>query len=71
LLIPESAVFDYQGSKIVFVAMGTNRYEERTVKVGGQSQAGAEILSGLSGGEQVVVSGGLALKGLLLKQSSE
>jgi membrane fusion protein, heavy metal efflux system len=71
LIVPDSAVFDYQGSKIVFVAAGANRYEERPVQVGGQSQGGAEILSGLSGGEQVVVSGGLALKGLLLKQSSE
>ncbi len=71
LVAPESAVFDYQGEKIVFVAAGLNRYEARSVDTGGETVNGVEILAGLRDGEEVVASGGLALKGLLMNRRTK
>jgi cobalt-zinc-cadmium efflux system membrane fusion protein len=71
VVVPDSAVFTYQDNKIVFIASGPNRYQARLVEVGGETQDGVEILDGLSEGEQVVASGGLALKSLLMNQNSQ
>ena len=70
VVVPESAVFGYQGGKVVFVTIGPNRYQARSVEVGAQTGDGAEILAGVDEGEEVVASGGLALKGLLTNQRS-
>lgn len=68
--VPASAVFGYQGGKIVFIAVGPNRYQARSVVLGGETASGVEILTGLAQGEKVVTNGGLALKGLLINQGS-
>lgn len=70
VVVPSSAVFDFQGGKIVFVAVGANRYQARAVQLGGETEEGAEILTGVGEGEPVVTSGGLALKGLLMNRGS-
>jgi cobalt-zinc-cadmium efflux system membrane fusion protein len=69
VVVPDSAVFDYQGGKIVFIASGPNSYQARSVKVAGKS-GGVEIMEGLRDGEEVVTSGGLALKGMLMNQGA-
>lgn len=71
VVIPVSAVFDYGGTKIVFTAAGPNRYRSHPVELGSETHGGVEIASGLSEGDKVVESGGLALKGLLIKQGSK
>jgi cobalt-zinc-cadmium efflux system membrane fusion protein len=71
VVVPDSAVFDYQDSKIVFIALGPNRYQPRVVETGGETQDGVEILAGLSEGDQIAASGGLTLKGLLINQRSK
>jgi membrane fusion protein, heavy metal efflux system len=71
VVVPDSAVFAYQDNKVVFIAAGPDRYQARVVEVGGETRDGVEILDGLSAGEQVVASGGLALKSLLMSQNSQ
>jgi cobalt-zinc-cadmium efflux system membrane fusion protein len=68
IVVPESAVFDFQGGKIVFIAAGPNRYLARSVEIGSETGNGIEIQGGLKEGEPVVANGGLALKGLLINQ---
>ncbi|HKQ08703.1 MAG TPA: efflux RND transporter periplasmic adaptor subunit [Blastocatellia bacterium] len=62
--IPQSAVLDDGGQKVVFVANG-NGYEKRVVSVGIQSNDRFEIRDGLKAGDKVVVKGNY----LLLQQS--
>lgn len=62
--IPQAAVLDDGGKKIVFVMTG-NGYEKRTVTTGIQSNDRVEILDGLQAGDKVVVKGNY----LLLQQS--
>jgi cobalt-zinc-cadmium efflux system membrane fusion protein len=71
VVVPESAVFDYQSGKIVFIAVGPNRYQARSVEVGGDTGDGIEILAGLRAGDEVVANGGLPLKSLLMSQRSK
>ena len=70
VVVPQSAVFDYEDKKIVFVEAGANRYLARVVETGQEAGNGVEIPSGLKEGDQVVARGGLALKGLLLNSHS-
>jgi RND family efflux transporter MFP subunit len=70
IVVPQSAVFDYQAGKVVFVALGSNRYQARSVQVGAEAGDGVEILGGVQADENVVARGGLALKGLLMNQAS-
>jgi len=62
--IPQSAVLDDGGQKVVFVVSG-NGYEKRVVSVGIQSNDRIEIRDGLKAGDKVVVKGNY----LLLQQS--
>lgn len=62
--IPQAAVLDDGGKKIVFVQTG-NGYEKRVVTTGIQSNDRVEILDGLQAGDKVVVKGNY----LLLQQS--
>ena len=56
LLVPVSAVLGGQGSQAVFV-VENNTAVRRTVSTGLTSQGRVEVVSGLSDGEQVVVTG--------------
>jgi cobalt-zinc-cadmium efflux system membrane fusion protein len=63
--IPQSALLDDGGKKVVFVVAGSG-YEKRAVTVGIQSNDHVEILEGLQAGDKVVVKGNY----LLLQQSN-
>jgi cobalt-zinc-cadmium efflux system membrane fusion protein len=58
--IPQSALLDDAGKKVVFVMAG-NGYEKRAVTAGIQSNDRVEILDGLQAGDKVVVKGNYLL----------
>ena len=59
--MPKIAVFTDRGEQVVYVAADSTA-ERRVVEVGFQDDVNAEILSGVNGGEQVVVKGQRSLK---------
>jgi len=67
LVIPESALQDFQSRPVVFVQTGTGAYELRLVETGERSGGRVEILRGLADGEEVVTSGSFLLKSEMLK----
>ncbi len=56
VLVPQGAVRNENGSSVVYV-FREGRVERRAVRVGGTHGSDQEILAGLVGGDQVVVSG--------------
>lgn len=56
VVVPDSAVINNGASQIVLVAHGRGRFEPRAVKLGAQGGGYSQILSGVTAGEQVVVS---------------
>lgn len=62
--IPVSAVVNVQGKDYVFVRTDSLRFERRDVLTGLQSAGRIVVLRGLRPGEQIVVKGTIALKGL-------
>ena len=62
LTVPLEAVQNGPTGKIVFVQRGTNDFEVRTVKVGGEQGEVVTVLVGVSAGEQVVTKGSFVLK---------
>ena len=62
--VPQAAVLDDSGKKIVFVAEG-NGYKSRQVQLGIQSGDRVEVIDGLKAGDRVVTKGNY----LLLQQS--
>ncbi|MGE5815756.1 MAG: efflux RND transporter periplasmic adaptor subunit [Acidobacteriota bacterium] len=56
ILAPRTAIRTDGGSSVVFTITGEHRAERRAVKVGVEQGEKLEILSGLNGNEQVVVS---------------
>jgi len=67
LVIPDSALETDGENQIVFVALGGNQYEKRTVKLGLEQSGRVQILDGVKAGENVVITGGFILKSELLK----
>jgi Cu(I)/Ag(I) efflux system membrane fusion protein len=61
LSLPESAVIDSGGRKLVFVDRGEGRFEPREVTLGVRAGAGFQVLSGLEDGERVVTSANFLL----------
>lgn len=57
LTVPAEAVLDAGERKTVFIDRGNGFFEPRQVKTGGRDGNRIQILSGLSGGERIVVSG--------------
>ena len=56
LLIPQSAVRDDNGKKIVFLVKD-NKTERRAVTLGGNRGSDAEVIAGIAAGETVVING--------------
>jgi len=64
LLVPRTAVVTEKGETVVYVAVGTEKVsaERRLVEVGFTDEDRAEILSGVTAGERLVVKGQRSLK---------
>jgi RND family efflux transporter MFP subunit len=56
ILVPQNAVRDESGTKIVMIVKD-NKAERRAVTVGGSRGSDAEIIAGLAAGDQVIVRG--------------
>jgi Cu(I)/Ag(I) efflux system membrane fusion protein len=56
IAVPDSAIIDSGTRQVVLVAKGDGRFEPRAVKLGRRGEGYTEIVSGLEGGEEVVVS---------------
>ncbi len=54
VVIPDSAVIDTGERQVVFVSLGSGRFEPREVRLGVRSSGKAQVLSGVAGGDQVV-----------------
>jgi RND family efflux transporter MFP subunit len=62
VVVPEAAVRRLDGRDVVFVvAEGTA--ERRVVAIGGEHEAGKQVLSGISAGERVIIDGPAELAG--------
>jgi multidrug efflux pump subunit AcrA (membrane-fusion protein) len=61
LSVPQSAVIDSGGRKLVFVDRGEGSFEPREVQLGVQVGGGFQVLSGLADGERVVTSANFLL----------
>jgi len=69
LVIPESALQDFQARPVVFLQTAPGAYELRLVETGERSGGLVEILHGLAEGDQVVTSGSFLLKSEMLKST--
>lgn len=71
LFVPEAALQDVNGQRVVFVRVAADRFEARPIEPGRVEAGRREVVRGIQAGEEVVVKGGLLLKGQLLKSSLE
>jgi membrane fusion protein, heavy metal efflux system len=66
LSTPATAVLQHEGAKFVFVQIGPKTFRRADVTTGMETDKVVEIVSGLKGGEPVVVEGAIALKSEML-----
>jgi len=66
LQVPLAAVLEHDGVPFVFEHLGDERFQRRNVDLGRRTADAIEIRSGLTAGDQIVVSGGFALKSRML-----
>ena len=66
LLIPDSALQTDGEQQIVFVALDSNKFEKRIVKLGLEQAGRVQILSGVKAGENIVTEGSFILKSEML-----
>lgn len=71
LAVPEGAIQEVDGKKLVFVAVSEGEFEPRQVETGRASEGLVEILSGLKEGERYAAKGGFVLKSELKKGEIE
>jgi cobalt-zinc-cadmium efflux system membrane fusion protein len=69
LVIPESALQEFQSLSVVFLQTGPGAYELRLVETGERSGGRIEIVRGLTEGDEVVTSGSFLLKSEMLKKT--
>ena len=70
VVVPQTAVIEYQGAQVVFVREG-DRWHPRPVIPGAKDRDHVAIRSGLTSGEEYVAKGGFTLKADLLKSEFE
>ena len=56
LMVPQSAVHDEDGKKIVYLVKG-DKTERRAVTIGGNRGSDSEVIAGISAGDTIVVNG--------------
>lgn len=69
LVVPISALQMFEGETVVFVRQG-EEYAPRPVKIGQRDATTAEVLGGLTGGEEIVVEQSYLIKADLEKESA-
>jgi cobalt-zinc-cadmium efflux system membrane fusion protein len=69
LVIPESALQEFQSLSVVFLQIGPGAYGLRLVETGERSGGRIEIVRGLAEGDEVVTSGSFLLKSEMLKKT--
>ena len=67
LVVPEDAVQDLDGKKVLFVTVNGTVFEPRPLELGRASLGKVEVLGGLKQGDRYVVKGGFLLKSELKK----
>ncbi len=70
LTIEKNAVQDADDDKVVYVPMGSGKYREQKVKLGGESGNLDEVIAGVKNGDPVVIKGSFELRSEALKQSN-
>jgi Cu(I)/Ag(I) efflux system membrane fusion protein len=68
LMVPESSVQEHDRQAFVFTPLSDSSFRRVDIQAGQHSGGLVEVLSGLTSGEKVVVSGGFYLKSELLLQ---
>lgn len=68
LQVPATAVIEHEGKSFVFVHEGGDKFQRCDVTLGRKDGESVEVVSGLKEGDQVVVSGGFALKSQMLAE---
>ncbi len=63
LSVPRSALIETGAEAVVYIDHGGGSYERRRVQTGRRGDMHAEVISGLSAGEKVVVNGNLLIDG--------
>ncbi len=69
LAVPAAAVQELDERHFVFVPAGEGVFDVRSVRLGTREADWVEVIEGLAAGEQVVASGGLLLRGQLLRST--
>ena len=69
IFVPENALQDVNGFRVVFVTEDGSTFQVRAVKLGARSQGVVEVVEGLKPGDRIVVDGAFMVKGELLKGS--
>ena len=69
VFVPEDALQDVNGFRVVFVTPDGSTFQARTVKLGTRSEGMVEVVEGLSAQDHIVVDGAFMVKGELLKGS--
>lgn len=67
LFVPEDALQDINGMRVLFTTTDGTTFKARTVNVGTRSQGKAEIIDGLNPQDRVVVKGAFMVKSEMLK----
>lgn len=71
LAVPEDAVQELDGKKLIFVAETDTEFEPREVQLGRASGGMVEVVSGLQEGERYAAKGGFILKSEVMKGEIE
>jgi cobalt-zinc-cadmium efflux system membrane fusion protein len=67
IFVPQDALQDINGMKVVFVTRDGTTFQARTVDIGTQSAGKVEITNGLSAEDHIVVNGAFMVKSEMLK----